>query len=168
METPPLRLAFTTQYAKRAGVLFTDIGVSKPDYNGDQLRKFRGVWDTGATNTVISKRVIDALGLKAVRTIRNQTANGEREAGVYIVDLYLPNMVRLQGQSVIDGLLADADVLIGMDVIGEGDFAVTHHGTGTCMTFQLPSGKHIDFVKEIEQAKPRKGFRQPKKHNRRR
>ena len=166
MQTPPARHAFTIKYAGRAGVLFTDIGISKPEYHGAQLNKFRGVWDTGATNSVVSQRVVDALNLKVVRTIKNQTANGEREAGVYVVDLYLPNMVRLQGQAVIDGLLADADVLIGMDVIGAGDFAVTHHGTGTCMTFQLPSGRHIDFVKEIDQAKPRKGFRQPKRRNR--
>ena len=167
MQAQPKRHAFTLKYSQRTGVLFTDIGVSKPDHDGE-LSQFRGVWDTGATNSVISKRVVDALGLKTVRTTTNQTANGEREAGVYIVDLYLPNMVRLRGQAVIDGLLADADVLIGMDVIGEGDFAITHHGTGTCMTFQLPSGKHIDFVKEINQTKPTNGFRQPKKHNRRR
>ena len=167
MQAQSKRHAFTTKYSQRVSVLFTDIGVSKPEYDG-KPSKFRGVWDTGATNTVISKGVVDALGLKAVRTTRNQTANGEREAGVYIVDLYLPNMVRLRGQAVIDGLLADAEVLIGMDVIGEGDFAVTHHGAGTCMTFQLPSGKHIDFVKEINQTKPTKGFRQPKRRNLRR
>ena len=107
--------------------------------------------------------VVDALDLKAVSTITNQTANGERKAGVYIVDLYLPNKVVLAGQTVIDGLLADSDVLVGMDVIGQGDFAVTHQGNGTCMTFQLPSSNHIDFVEGINQTKPRRGFRQPKK-----
>ncbi len=162
MQAQPKRHAFTTKYSQRTSVLFTDIGVSKPDHDGE-LSKFRGVWDTGATNSVISKRVVDALGLKAVRTTRNYTANGEREAGVYIVDLVLPNKVVLAGQPVIDGLLVDAEVLVGMDVIGKGDFAVTHQGNGTCMTFQLPSNNHIDFVETINQTKPRRGFRQPKK-----
>ena len=163
MQQPIPLFAFTTKFSQRVGVLATEIGVSEPGADKAQPRKFHAIWDTGATNSVISRKVVDALDLKAVSAIRNQTANGEREAGVYIVDLYLPNKVVLAGQSVIDGLLADADVLVGMDVIGKGDFAVTHQGNGTCMTFQLPSSNHIDFVEAINQAKPRRGFRQPKK-----
>ena len=37
------------------------------------------------------------------------------------------------------------DVLIGMDVIGTGDFAVTHADGRTCMSFQMPSRRRIHF-----------------------
>ncbi len=37
-------------------------------------------------------------------------------------------------------------VLIGMDVMNLGDFAVTNHGGKTMFTFRTPSQKHIDFV----------------------
>ena len=38
------------------------------------------------------------------------------------------------------------DVLIGMDVINNGDFAVSNHGGVTKFSFRLPSQGHIDFV----------------------
>jgi predicted aspartyl protease len=163
MQQPIPLYAFTIKFSQRVRFLATKLGVSEPAADNAQPQKFDAIWDTGATNSVISQKVVDALDLKAVSTTRTQTANGEREASVYIVDLYLPNKVVLKGQPVIDGLLAGADVLVGMDVIGKGDFAVTHQGNGTCMTFQLPSNNHIDFVETINQTKPRRGFRQPKK-----
>jgi hypothetical protein len=44
-------------------------------------------------------------------------------------------------------MVADADVLIGMDIIGEGDFAVTHQDGKTTFSFRVPSLKTIDFRK---------------------
>ena len=95
MQQPIPLYAFTIKLSQRVGVLATEIGVSEPAADNAQPRKFNAIWDTGAINSVISRKVVDALDLKAVSTTRNQTANGEREAGVYIVDLYLPNKVVL-------------------------------------------------------------------------
>ena len=40
------------------------------------------------------------------------------------------------------------DVLIGMDIIGRGDFAVTHPSGYTKFTFSMPSARDIDFFRE--------------------
>ena len=42
------------------------------------------------------------------------------------------------------------DVLIGMDILGLGDFAVTHQNGNTTFSFCCPSLREIDFVKELE------------------
>ncbi len=39
-------------------------------------------------------------------------------------------------------------MLIGMDIIGAGDFAVTNKDGKTVMTYRYPSSKCIDFVTE--------------------
>ncbi len=39
-------------------------------------------------------------------------------------------------------------VLIGMDIIGLGDFAISNHGGKTVFTFRAPSSKVIDFITE--------------------
>ena len=39
-----------------------------------------------------------------------------------------------------------ADVLIGMDIIGSGDFAVTNSENKTVMTYRIPSVSRIDFT----------------------
>ncbi len=49
---------------------------------------------------------------------------------------------------VTQAVLFDADVLIGMDVIANGDFAVTNHQGKTLMSFRMPSVECIDFVKQ--------------------
>ena len=40
------------------------------------------------------------------------------------------------------------DVVIGMDVIGKGDLAVTNLNDRTTFTFRIPSEEVIDFSKE--------------------
>ncbi len=40
------------------------------------------------------------------------------------------------------------DLLIGMDIIGLGDFAVTNLNGVTQFTFRLPSVESIDFVNQ--------------------
>ncbi|SPF43691.1 conserved hypothetical protein [Candidatus Sulfopaludibacter sp. SbA4] len=47
-------------------------------------------------------------------------------------------------------LLGGIDAIIGMDILGLGDFAVTHHSGNTTFSFCCPSRKEIDFAAEIK------------------
>ncbi len=47
-------------------------------------------------------------------------------------------------------LRPDIDALIGMDILGAGDFAVTNHQGKTTFSFCCPSQRDIDFVAEIK------------------
>jgi hypothetical protein len=57
-------------------------------------------------------------------------------------------MVCIPQIRVSQATLFDADVLIGMDVIAGGDFAVTSYLGKTHMSFRMPSVQCIDFVKQ--------------------
>lgn len=48
--------------------------------------------------------------------------------------------------------LGDVDMLIGMDVISKGDFAVTNVGGITTFSFRIPSQETIDYVQQDNQA----------------
>ncbi len=37
-----------------------------------------------------------------------------------------------------------------MDIISQGDFAVTNHGGTTKFSFRIPSQKHIDFYEQYQ------------------
>ena len=67
----------------------------------------------------------------------------------YLINISLPNGIEFASILVTEGLLSDTDVLIGMDIISKGDFAVTAFGGDTKMSFQIPSTHEIDFVQEI-------------------
>ena len=108
------------------------------------------IWDTGATSSVISQRVVEACGLKRTGTQRVYYAHSEDPVDVsaFLVNIRLPNNVERQGLPVTLGAPQGADILVGMDIIGVGDFAVTNRDGKTKFSFRLPSRADIDFVAE--------------------
>ncbi len=114
---------------------------------GDGGRSFTAIWDTGATNSVITQAVVDACGLVATGMERVYNVTGSAAQETYLVTIELPNRSRYTPVRVTRGnLQGEADVLIGMDIITTGDFAVTNFGGITTFSFRFPSLEHIDFV----------------------
>jgi len=118
--------------------------------------KFVCIWDTGATNTVITKKVVDGLNLQpsgrtVARTVGPASEFNEYEVNTYLVDLFLPNNVVVGAVPVSEGGIAGTDILIGMDIITMGDFAITSCEGRSSWTFRMPSVEEIDFVKEIQE-----------------
>lgn len=111
------------------------------------FKTFTAIWDTGATGSVITQKVVDRCGLKPTGMTRVHGVHGEGNAEVYHVNIGLPNKVAFPNVSVTKGILAVSDALIGMDIINYGDFAVTNTGGKTVFSFRIPSIQHIDFVK---------------------
>ena len=113
------------------------------------MEEFVAIWDTGATHSVITQRVVDACALKPIGTTTVSHAQGVAEdVDIFLVNGGLPNGMRFPGLLVIQGVLRDADVLVGMDIINQGDFAVTNPGGRTKFSFRIPSIADIDFVAE--------------------
>lgn len=151
--------AFTHLYPGIVNILKTTVGVGEPqDLPNDTSppgHQFEAVWDTGATHSAISEKVVRVLGLKPLRQERVLTVAGERWANVYLVNLYLPNRVGIIGLPVTDAVLTDEDVLIGMDVISLGDFSISNTEGQTCLSFQYPAQLRIDFVDFYKEASAR-------------
>lgn len=134
--------------------------------NPEPVKKpYTAIWDTGATNSVIVRRVVQELNLQASGRVICQGVSSadqgthEYETDTFLVNLYLPNNVALIGMRVSEGTVGGAEVLLGMDVIVNGDFAVTNYNGQTWWTFRLPSNEPIDFVKEIQDHKKIHGTR---------
>jgi predicted aspartyl protease len=148
--------AFTTRFTGKTNVLYCDVGVSAASWTVDKpkLEQYRAIWDTGATNTVITSKVAVDLGLKPISRTQVKTASGTADCNVYLVDMVLPSRIGIQNVRVTEGILADFDVLIGMDIIGLGDFAVTsdYPNPTTVVSYRIPTSGTIDFVK-TEQSK---------------
>lgn len=151
--------AFTLKTGKTTRALITDCGISKtfdPLSKGPypQIHKYQALWDTGATSTVITRKVAEDLGLKPIGKVKSYHANGESIVDVYAVNLFLPNQIGFQFLRVTEGILNGFDVLIGMDIITTGDFSITNVGGETCFSFRIPSVNEVDFEKEINLPSP--------------
>lgn len=110
---------------------------------------FQAIWDTGATHSVITQSVVDACGLTQIGLTQVSHAAGTTNAEVYLVNIVLPNKLGFFGVRVTKGELRDAGMLIGMDIINRGDFAVTNKNGVTKFSFRTPSSANIDFAAEI-------------------
>lgn len=115
---------------------FNDSGVLEPlIIDGKVLSKDEAfvtmLWDTGCTNTTISSRVAEKIGA----TISNEnisvdTATGNSVEGTCHIDLYAykesgSQLFYLKDMKVLVSKNMPMDVLIGMDIISQGDFSLT-------------------------------------------
>lgn len=147
--------AFTLSFDGIALALQTNIGVtlgSNLTSEGEkrEIKNFVGVWDTGATHTAISQKVIEQCNLQPLSKTKTSTAAGIMECNVYLIDLLLPNSVIIQNvQATSMNMESSVDILVGMNVIANGDFSITNLNGKTKFSFRLPSMESRDFVKEI-------------------
>jgi predicted aspartyl protease len=116
-----------------------------------QGKKYQGLYDTGATNSAISPRVVADLQLDSIGARTVGVGGGSLSTTAHLVNIGLPNRVMFPMVPVAKMvLLGGIDVLIGMDILGTGDFAVTHQDGKTVFSFCTPSRRHIDFVSELQ------------------
>ena len=157
--------AFVFTYDGLVRVLHTKVAVFPPLTFDEMKNKkinlnYLAIWDTGATNSAITKKVVDELGLKAtgVREVRH--ADGKSVSNTYLVNILLPGGLMVGNVRVTEVKLIPDDntkdewqpqVLIGMDIIGIGDFAVTNSDGKTTMSFRTPSITKINFVPEAKE-----------------
>jgi len=78
--------ALTTRWSGIASVLRSELGISEPfippaDVKNIeikvQIKKYRAIWDTGATHSVITSEVVQGLSLRPVGVTIVHTANGQ-------------------------------------------------------------------------------------------
>jgi len=119
---------------------------ASPDGLPHPLVEYAALWDTGATGSVVSKRIVADLALKPVGTSLVHGVHGKETVCTYFVSIVLPNDIVIEAVRVTEAEGLDGfDVLIGMDVIGQGDFAVSNYLGKTTFAFRMPSLGTITF-----------------------
>lgn len=136
--------AFTIEAKGKLTAIKTPVTVMSPS---GQKAEGIALWDTGANRTCVSQKFVEQLGLKHMDKASCLTAGGMVICSIYCVDILLPNDIIAENILALDIDSGNAcDVLIGMDVICDGDFAVTNAEGNTWVSFcSPPLEKHIDF-----------------------
>ena len=145
--------SFTIRYNGLFNVLFSDCGIhsaiddpEQTNPNSLKPKSYKAIWDTGATNTSITKKVAEECNLEPTRPTVVNTASGQDLVDVYLASIFLPNDIIIPLIAVNEAVLKDFDVLIGMDIIGQGDFAVSNKNQVTQFSFRMPSLVSFDFT----------------------
>ena len=106
----------------------------------------RSLWDTGASVTLISARVAKVLGLTSI----GKSGVSGYNQGIDVKDTFLVH-IGLPTGDIITNIMAmefdtdEYDVVIGMDVICNGDLAITNKDDKTTFSFKIPSEQEIVF-----------------------
>jgi hypothetical protein len=122
--------------------LFSDVSDEITSYSTNAL------WDTGAMISVISPEVITKLKLDIVDKIEIAGINGEIEVEVAIISIRFPNGAVIEDvRAAICNMSSENEIIIGMDVITQMDFAITNGGKKTQFSFAIPPFENrIDFT----------------------
>lgn len=136
--------AFTARETVKASQLKSQITILGNQGKVDTI----GLWDTGASASCISIDVAKQLALIPTGRQRILTPGGVSDVNTYMIDVILPNNVRINNVVVSDSQIGNQGIgmLIGMDIIGMGSFAVTTTKGKTTFSFVIPAIKEIDFV----------------------
>lgn len=102
--------------------------LSKIYLSNDNIQKeYICIWDTGAMETLISKKVIDDFNPEQCGYVYLNTIHGEEKSYKYIVNITLENHTKsIKNSCVCFGESREFDILIGMDIIQHGLFVIGH------------------------------------------
>ena len=151
--TPPKEIpvyGFTSKAPKITRILYSKIRISQsfdPQKDSNEaLREYLGIWDTGATNSVITEKVVNECGLKPIGVAKVSHVGGESHCDVFLINMVLPNNIGISALRVTQGkITGNVDVLIGMDIMTLGDFVLSNFYGKTVFSFRVPSIECLDF-----------------------
>ncbi len=139
-------LVFTKVYDEFSGRIITEEHI----WRGDNPIPVIAAWDTGSTLCCISPEFAKQLSLQPISKDDLHTAHGIIQSKMYEINILLNNQftytVHAMENPNIHG--DNVDLLIGMDIIREGDFSLSTYKDKTCFSFRIPSKGHIDFMKD--------------------
>lgn len=139
-------LVFTKVYDEFDGRIITEEHI----WNGENPIAVTAGWDTGSTYSCISPELANQLNLQPLNVDDLHTPYGIKRSKVYEIDILI-NKQFTYGIQVMENPNIhedNVDLLIGMDIISEGDFAISTYEGKTSFSFRIPSKGLIDFTKE--------------------
>lgn len=153
--------AFTIKHSRKVDRVITEIVVYEPfdplitDIKTVKSFQTTALWDTGATRSSITKKVVEELNLPVIGMTKLQHAGGLQDTNTYLTNILLPQGVLIGNITATEVVSGSFGMLIGMDIITMGDLAISNNQNDTWLSFRMPSFSGTDYVIELEDHKYR-------------
>jgi predicted aspartyl protease len=103
--------------------------------------------DTGATVSAVTGRMVERMGLESQGDTEITHAMGKAKSRLYVFDVIFPGDKEFENIEAVE--LSDdhnCDFLIGMDILSQGDTAITSVNGKLAFSFlSPPRERYIDF-----------------------
>lgn len=127
--------------------------VGKKDDDLIDKNRFICIWDTGASVSCVTNNIVEKYNLTSIgKTGFFTGCNHESKlTNVYSIDLMFRDNFVFNNLRVLKIEKHDVfDIIIGMDIISKGDFAVSNLNGKTSFSFRIPSFGTANFLNEYD------------------
>ena len=136
-----LHRSFVKEYSTLAQELHSSAEIFNYFDPSFSIKTEKALWDTGANRTAVNIFLIEKLKLNPVSKVTVQGAHGPQDVDTYMINLQLGGLNQVLYHEIEVsglGLGDDTDVLIGMDIITLGDFAISNAHGKTTFSYAVP------------------------------
>ena len=120
----PKHLTISFFYEKKQNRIFTPVNLHSVPFNSSLSLSINALWDTGASISAITPEIMKKLNLMSVDKKPISGVHGSQIVDLVLITVELPNgVIKKNVKVAVCNMTANADVIIGMDIISLGDFA---------------------------------------------
>ena len=142
-------LTLSFYIAKNRKKIITPVTLYSVPFDSSLSLMTEALWDTGASMSAITPEIQKQL--RAVPIDRKEIAgvHNTEEVDIVSLTLELPNsVVKKTIRVAVCNITSKTGVILGMDIISLGDFALSNGGEQTLLSFAVPPFQEkIDFSK---------------------
>jgi len=141
--------AVSYYFEKRLNKLVIPVQLYSYPFNSMLTVSANALWDTGATMSAITPEIQNKLKVTPVDKKTIAGIHSTQEVDVVLITIELPNrVIKKTIKAAVCDMTSKSEMLIGMDIISLGDFALSNGNDQTLFSFAVPPFRDkIDYSK---------------------
>ncbi|MCL2793106.1 MAG: retropepsin-like domain-containing protein [Spirochaetaceae bacterium] len=145
----PKHLTLSYYFAKKQKKIITPVNLYSVQLNSAPFLSIDAIWDTGASMSVVTPEIKDKLKLTPIDKKTIAGVHSTQVVDIVFITLELPNnVIKKNIEAAVCNIPSNAGMILGMDIISLGDFALSHGSDQTFLSFAVPPFQEkTDFSK---------------------
>jgi len=146
---PPKHLTFSFYFAKKQNKIITPVNLYPVQLNTAAFLSTDAIWDTGASMSVVTPEIKNKLKVSPIDKKTIAGVHSTQIVDIVFITLELPNnVIKKNIEVAVCNIPSNVGMILGMDIIALGDFALSHGNDQTLLSFAVPPFQEkIDFSK---------------------
>jgi len=148
--TAPKHLTLSYYFPQKRDRIITPVNVHSIPFNSALSVTVDALWDTGASISAVTPEIQQQLKAPTVDKKAISGIHNTQIVDVIYITLELPNhVIKKNIKVVVCNITSNVGMILGMDIISMGDFALSNGNDQTLVSFAVPPFKEkIDFSKK--------------------
>jgi predicted aspartyl protease len=140
-------------FENRQDKLIIPVQIHSVPFNSMRSVSANALWDTGAMMSAITPEIMSKLKAPPVDRKTIAAIHTTAEVDIVVITLELPNrVIKKTIRVAVCNITSSAEMIIGMDIISLGDFALSNGDNQTLFSFAAPPFHNkIDFSKRQDE-----------------